>query len=178
MNLTAFFMTLASNYFALINNINKNKLADRITAFCMALSDNNEFSKLHIPNLNIGFSGSSVGVPMNYKLEPTKMPFSQGILSFSLDKMIDEWGLPVPNHVKIDVDGLEHKIIKGAKSLLSNKRLKSILVEINPNRPEHQELPEILLNNGFKYDNEETNAKRIKEDRYNRGEANYIFYRL
>ena len=98
-------------------------------------------------------------------------------MSFSLDKIINEWGLPVPNHVKIDVDGVEHKIIKGAKSLLKNKKLKSILIEINPNRPEHQKLPEILINNGFNYDKFETDAKRIKDDRYNKGEANYIFYR-
>jgi hypothetical protein len=36
-----------------------------------------------------------------------------------------------PNHIKIDVDGIEDKIIKGGTDTLSDERVKSMLVEMN-----------------------------------------------
>ena len=37
--------------------------------------------------------------------------------------------IPEPNYIKMDVDGIEHLILKGAGSILKN--VKSILIEIN-----------------------------------------------
>jgi hypothetical protein len=37
--------------------------------------------------------------------------------------------IPAPNYIKMDVDGIEHLILKGGTSIL--KTIKSILVEVN-----------------------------------------------
>ena len=54
-------------------------------------------------------------------------------------------------YIKIDVDGIEHLILDGARDLLSNNKLKSVLVEINENFIDQtQKVNEIMKNAGFK----------------------------
>ena len=45
--------------------------------------------------------------------------------------------IPFPDFIKIDVDGLEVEILRGAKKTLQDQRLKSLLVELN--QPDHAE---------------------------------------
>ena len=49
--------------------------------------------------------------------------------------MISSQTIPVPNHIKIDVDGIENKIIEGARQTLKNPILRSLLIEVNGNSP-------------------------------------------
>ena len=57
--------------------------------------------------------------------------FPQGVTSFCLDTVVCDFGLPVPNLITIDVDGLKFLIIKGMKKLLQDGRLRGIAIEIN-----------------------------------------------
>ena len=52
----------------------------------------------------------------------------------TLDELIKTYGLP--SYIKIDVDGIEHLIMRGSIKTLNNEKLKSILVEINENYSE------------------------------------------
>ena len=52
--------------------------------------------------------------------------------------------MPLPDYIKIDVDGIEHKIIEGCNKILKNKKLSSLLIEINENRKEDQLIIEKL----------------------------------
>ena len=52
-------------------------------------------------------------------------------LGISLDELINFYNLPKPQFIKIDVDGLEHFILKGSDKTLDTT--KSILVEIDEN---------------------------------------------
>ncbi|EKP23939.1 methyltransferase FkbM domain protein [Leptospira interrogans str. HAI1594] len=42
---------------------------------------------------------------------------------------MNQFNLPKPDYIKMDVDGIEHIILKGGKNVLKN--VKEILVEIN-----------------------------------------------
>ena len=74
-----------------------------------------------------------VGESLDHNLKIKKTKFKQGIFSTTLDDLISRWKLPIPNYLKIDVDGIEFKIIEKSKKLLKNNNLHSVLIEINPN---------------------------------------------
>ena len=129
-----------------------------------------------MPDLRIGSSGHSVGESIDERLEEVRHPFSQGVFSTTLDELIEVWGLPAPNYIKIDVDNIEHKIIEGAKKILQRDTLKSVLIETNIKTRMGNKILKVLTSNGFSFDEEETESRK-KLEGWNEGEANYIFYR-
>jgi len=52
------------------------------------------------------------------------------VMLWSLDAINSSFGLPSPTHFKIDVERGEMEVLKGARSLLQNKSLKHLLVEV------------------------------------------------
>ena len=73
---------------------------------------------------------------------------TQGVFGINLDSFIDNMPF-LPNHIKIDVDGNEHLILMGAKELLKNKNLKSILVELNEKKEDYELSKNLIQQNGF-----------------------------
>ena len=49
----------------------------------------------------------------------------------SIDTLLEKKVIPVPNYIKIDVDGSEEDILKGSKKALAHNDCKSILIEVN-----------------------------------------------
>jgi hypothetical protein len=54
----------------------------------------------------------------------------QGVVISSVDMFVSESGIRFPNHIKIDVDGVEKSIVKSMSKVLHDARLKSIMIEI------------------------------------------------
>ena len=73
--------------------------------------------------------------------------YRQGCLSLTIDSIVNNYKLPTPNHIKIDVDGLEFGILSGAKSVLQSAQLKSIAIESNEEDLVHIEM--LLEEYGF-----------------------------
>lgn len=112
--------------FSIINsNIARNSLEKKITAYPIALSSKMEFGKMHLTNLTPGGAYSS------FSSDNSNGVVEQGSISFCMDDLIENFNFPVPTHVKIDVDGLEAKIVKGMEKTLENSKLRSVLIEIN-----------------------------------------------
>ena len=62
--------------------------------------------------------------------------FKQGVIGFSIDEFIRKFSPQFPTHIKIDVDGIENKIVEGGRETIADSRLKSMLVELDENQPE------------------------------------------
>lgn len=166
----------SQNYALLNSNIHANNASEQITAYCVGLSDRNGHDKLYLSNFSIGSSCHSLGEQVGFDLAPRKSPFVQGSFSISLDVAVQQGMLPVPDYIKIDVDGFEHKVIFGARETLSNSKVKSIIVELNPSIPQHLEAVEFLRKLGFFYNEEQVKASARKEGAFkNVGE--WIFRR-
>ena len=60
-------------------------------------------------------------------------------LSFSVDDFCNQFDVSPPNYLKVDVDGVEEQIIKGAAKSLADRRIRSILVELQVGQPEVRE---------------------------------------
>lgn len=119
----------SNNYYALNKNIYLNNLGKNILSYCMAISGRSEFSKLYIPKFIPGGNRSQFG---HEDLEDMKMPAThiQGMFGVTLDDLCGKWGFPVPNYIKIDVDGIEIPILQGASAVLANPALKSVIIEL------------------------------------------------
>lgn len=72
-----------------------------------------------------------------------------GMCSCALDEIIQRKLIPTPNHVKIDVDGIEPQILKGMTKLLSDTALRSLLCEVQ-NENEDQDLSKVMKEAGFR----------------------------
>ncbi|EMY16542.1 methyltransferase FkbM domain protein [Leptospira weilii str. Ecochallenge] len=65
--------------------------------------------------------------------------------------------IPAPDYIKIDVDGIEHIILKGGKKIL--KKVKEILVEVNEDFNEQYEMSRTILETaGFVLKNKKGSA--------------------
>ena len=67
-----------------------------------------------------------------------KPVFRQGSMSMSIDALVAQ-GLPVPRHIKIDVDRFEDRVIDGAWETLALGQTASLLIEINPQIDAHRQ---------------------------------------
>jgi hypothetical protein len=61
--------------------------------------------------------------------KPIKKVFEFQTIGMSMNDIVSILKLPQPEYIKIDVDGLEHFILRGGMSVL--KGIKGILIEIN-----------------------------------------------
>ena len=119
----------AWNYFVLNRNIEINRMADRVSAMPVAVSDVSGVGFLVTPTTDPGSALSE------FRASESPSPWSghlaHGAIGFSLDDYLERFGTNVPNHLKVDVDGLESAIISGASRLLCEPRLRSVSIEID-----------------------------------------------
>lgn len=166
----------AQNYALLNRNILLNGLSDRVTAFCMGLSDEAGLTMLHIADLRAGGSCHAVGEALDYKHEPLQAVFRQGCVSAALDELVKSGEVPVPAHIKIDVDGFEPKVIAGARSTLADRKVKSLLIETNQNLAAHRDMVKELNALGFVHDPAQVAIAERKSGNF-KGVAEYVFKR-
>jgi len=168
----------SQNYALLNSNIALNDINSKVIAFCIALTDESKFDRLHLRAFKAGFSGHSFGKKVSYDMRPMNPVFSQGSFSTTLDELIATETIPQPHHIKIDVDGFEHKVIEGAKNTIMDHRLRSMLIEINHAIPEHVEILEFVKGQGFVPSFWQVNSNNTEiASNSPHGAGNYTFWR-
>ncbi len=166
----------AQNYALLNRNIVMNDLGDRIKAYCLALSDQAGYSELHLSDLRVGGSCHSLGERVDFAHRPMNPAFSQGCIAAQLDDLVSAGVMPTPDHIKIDVDGFEPKVIAGARRVLADRKVRSLLIETNQNLPDHLQMVAELESLGFRYDSAQVAAAERKSGAF-KGVAEYVFRR-
>ena len=166
----------AQNYALLNRNILANGLSGQAKAYCVGLSDHSGLSELYLSELGAGGSCHAVGEALDFRHQPLKTVFIQGCMSSRLDDLVRSRTVPVPNHVKIDVDGFEPKVIAGARSTLADPALRSLLIEINQNLDDHREMVAELYAMGFRHDPAQVRRAERREGAF-AGVAEYVFKR-
>lgn len=166
----------SQNYALLYKNIVLNGVSDLVTGYCAALSDEETFSLLYLSNFQLGGSCHTFGAALDPNLRARESEHTQGCFSTTLDKLVERGVLPVPTHVKIDVDGFEHKVLEGCRKTLADRRVKSVLVEINTNLPEHRRVVEEMAAQGFSYSASQVESA-IRQEGPFKGVGNHVFRR-
>lgn len=124
------FEPVSDNFTSLVRNVSVNP-GIRVFPFHLALSDGEKISDLFLSDLRIGNSGAQIEAPRNDKGEQFQPLKVEKVLSIRMDHLVEKFGFPSPNYVKIDVDGRETSILAGMERLIRGATLKSILVELN-----------------------------------------------
>jgi hypothetical protein len=103
-----------------------------VAAYELAFSAQTQLGRLKLDDDEPGVAFATVEENGRGRLE-------QAVLVFSVDDFIDRFSPPFPTHIKIDVDGVEEHILRGATRTFADLRLKSLLVEVeevDPQRPQ------------------------------------------
>lgn len=137
-------------------------------AYAIAASDEKKAGNLYVTKGGAGQSCHQFGEKSEYQ----ERSIMKGCIAMPLDEMLD-MGLPHPDYLKIDVDGFEPKVIKGAERILQNG-LTSLLVEVNTNNEEHLKMVEHICSLGYEFDETQVEKAKRKEGTF-KGVAEYIF---
>jgi FkbM family methyltransferase len=94
-----------------------------------AISDFDGKSTFYVPKSGPGRSGGQVGDAVDESGREFTPAESYEVETYKIDTLAGLLG--VPNHIKIDVDGHEWRILQGAAGTLALPEVKSVLVEVN-----------------------------------------------
>ncbi|MBF0244952.1 MAG: FkbM family methyltransferase [Planctomycetes bacterium] len=140
-----------SNYYLISRNIELNGLDDRISAYCVAFNDESKLDTLFMSNTELGSALSTFGEETDWQGKPMSTALRQSMLGFSVDDFVRDFHPPFPGHIKLDVDGIENKILRGAPKTLADRRLKSVLVELDLERRDYlKEVTSLLEGAGLR----------------------------
>lgn len=139
-----------SSYATLCKNIYLNQCSDRVRAFPVAFANKNELTEFHYSSIEPSRAKHYLSSGGNLPHEGVEYSvFHHPVMGMRLDDFIKIFGAPVPNHIKIDVDGGELELIRGAEKTISDPKLRSIFIEIYEKRRGSQEVRERLRKAGF-----------------------------
>lgn len=167
-----------SNLRTLSRNISINNLQNRININQFALSDKkNIYQTMHETHFIEGHSMSTFSYNIDFEGKNLVPEQKYNIYGTSIDNLIEAKILKCPNYIKLDVDGIEHKILDGAKKTLMNNDLKSILVEVNENfQDQHKNIVKIMNENNFKLVSKNQNISDVQNTKFSKT-FNYIYNR-
>ena len=115
----------------LARNIFINGLVDKITIVPLPLSESLAFNTLNMSTTDWGGALSTFGEEYGVDGKNMNSIFKIPTIGLSMNDAVNNLNITQPDFVKMDVDGIEHLILKGGMSILKNA--KEILIEINDN---------------------------------------------
>lgn len=123
-----------SNLRLLSRNISINGLSEKIFIAQFPLSKKNfQFSEMNEQEFKEGWSMNTYGKAKDFEGKEFKPNQKYNIFGLSIDYLIENNILEVPNYIKIDVDGIEDEILAGGIKSLGHENLKGISIELNEN---------------------------------------------
>jgi len=124
----------------------------------VALSDETRAAHLHLTSLDAGRAAHVFGQVADAFSDEAR-PHLQSALGFSADDFAARFAVRAPDHLKIDVDSIEERIVRGGARAFASVR--SMIVELNVG-DEHlahkQSLHQAITDLGF-VEHAETSAR-------------------
>ena len=177
-SLTVSFEPSTSNLRVLSRNISINNLEDNMQIVPLPLTNKeNKFLMMKEGQFNEGGALNAFGESWNFEGKDFKSEMNYKLLGTTINYLLDNNILDVPDHIKIDVDGIEHLILEGASKYLKHKKIKSLSIEINENfKEQYEQVLQIMKQNNFKILH-----KKHNEDMFHENNQyitfNYVFVR-
>jgi FkbM family methyltransferase len=128
----------------LARNIFLNGLTDKVTIIPLPLTSALGISKLNMSSTQWGGALSTFGQEYGHDGRSLAKIFEVPMIGLSMTDAVELLRIPQPGYVKMDVDGIEHLILQGGRSIL--QRVEGVLVEINDEFSEHAQTATRYLN--------------------------------
>lgn len=165
-----------ANYHQFCITIAANGLQDLVTPLCLAFAEGKSIAEMNLASLDIGTSMSNFGAALDFRGQPFEPAFRQGMIGYDIDSFIADFGLEIPSHLKIDVDGIELAIVRGAQRTLASGKLQSVSVELIESDAEQvAAVTAILEGAGLHFIHKQQNAAFATPE--TRDVLNYLFHR-
>tara|TARA_Y100000816_G_C26063666_1_gene558810 strand:- start:344 stop:1108 length:765 start_codon:yes stop_codon:yes gene_type:complete len=167
----------SNNLRVLSRNISINNLEESIKIFTNPLTDKSKkFLMMQHNEFNEGGALNSFGENFNFEGKKYSFPMNYQLLGFSIKDILDNKILEIPDYIKIDVDGIEHLILSGAGEYLTNKKIKSISVEVNENfNKQFSTIIDIMDKHNFVFKDKKQNKElKVSNGPFSKS-FNYIF---
>lgn len=115
------FEPVPATFALLARNLEANNLTRRVIPMAVALSNANMTAPLFLSSDETGSAMHAVGSPQNVngRFEPTG---AFNVMVVRGDAIVRQFGVPMPDHIKIDVDGHELRVLEGLSSILPTIR--------------------------------------------------------
>lgn len=135
------------NFEELRKHIALNGIEHLVEAQQWAISDRTGEGRLFYEKDVIGAAAQSFDEPL-VREDGQDQP-TETLQGYRLDDLIADGSIAFPQHVKIDVDGTEHRVIAGMEKAIADPRLKSIRLEIRLDDPKNKAALAFIEQNGF-----------------------------
>jgi FkbM family methyltransferase len=137
------FEPAAVNYFLLSANCEANDLQDRVDCLLIGLGAARGIARLEVSQFEAAHSFSFRGKSRQPRVG------RQAALIESMDALVEDYGLPCPTHLKLDVPGMTDDIFAGASRTLRRQELLELHIELNLESKAGQRLSALLNASGF-----------------------------
>jgi FkbM family methyltransferase len=137
------FEPAAVNFFLLAANCELNAFGERVDCLQIGVGGGKSLERLEVSQFEPGASFSFRG--------KGKQPLSsrQAALILSMDQLVEEYELPCPNYIKIDVPALTEAIIEGGIRTLKRSQVRELHIETSEHSKSGRTLVERLAEQGF-----------------------------
>jgi len=118
------FEPAAINYFLLAANCEANKLNRRVDCLLAGIGGKRAIGRFEVSQFSPAAS-FSIQRDSTESTAPQQTAFV-----VSMDELVDEYGLPCPNYIKIDAPGMSESIIVGASRMLQRPEVRQVHIEL------------------------------------------------
>ena len=177
---TIAFEPSSSNLRVLTRNIFINNLEKKIKILPMPLTNKeNTFQEMYEGHFIEGGALNSFGERTDFEGNEFKPEMKYSLLGTSINYLIDNKILEIPDYIKIDVDGIEHLILEGGNKVLNNDKIRSCSIEINENyKEQYRKVLNIMEQNNFEILHKKHNQDMFSGEKKFNKTFNYIFKKI
>ncbi len=127
----------------LVNNTQLNDVSDNTNIIPIALNNKNSIQRFNLSNLDNAAALSNFGNSFDQYGNEMMIKGFYNTVGMRLDDFINIYKIKKPDHIKIDVDGIEHLILQGMGDILVDT--KSILIELTSSFKDQYETSQHFL---------------------------------
>ena len=127
----------------LARNIHLNQLTSKVCIVPLALSDTLAANRMRMTTTEWGGALSTFGKELGWDGQAVDEVFEYQLLGLTMDDALQRLAIPQPDYLKMDVDGIEHFILKGGAAVLA--KVRQVLIEVNDDFEEQAQQCHALL---------------------------------